>query len=99
MMKNGHSGLCSTCEGRIECTYPRYEDRPRIFCDEFDWAWQHRMEMTAASEKPQRAVASQSAQQPRTQSKYKGLCATCDNQLTCAFPRPADGVWRCEEFA
>lgn len=29
----------------------------------------------------------------------RGLCANCIHNATCDFPRPASGVWRCEEFA
>lgn len=29
----------------------------------------------------------------------RGLCATCVHHATCDFPRPAGGVWRCEEYA
>lgn len=29
----------------------------------------------------------------------RGLCATCVHHATCEFPRPAGGVWRCEEYA
>ncbi len=28
-----------------------------------------------------------------------GLCATCLHQATCDFPKPAGGVWQCEEYA
>jgi hypothetical protein len=34
--KNGYSGLCLTCEGRVTCTYPHREDRSTLFCEEFD---------------------------------------------------------------
>lgn len=29
----------------------------------------------------------------------RGLCATCVHHATCDFPRPAGGIWRCEEYA
>lgn len=29
----------------------------------------------------------------------RGLCATCVHNASCDFPRPAGGVWRCEEYA
>ena len=28
----------------------------------------------------------------------EGLCVTCDNRATCMFPRPAGGIWHCEEY-
>lgn len=27
-----------------------------------------------------------------------GLCGSCELNATCTFPRPASGVWRCEEY-
>ena len=98
MTKNGYSGLCATCEGRAKCTYPHDEDRPTLFCEEFDWWWQYRMEAAAVARlrapKPARHVS----EVRETLSRYIGLCRTCEHQETCTFPKPAGGVWHCEEF-
>jgi hypothetical protein len=32
-------------------------------------------------------------------ASVRGLCATCVHHATCDFPRPAGGVWRCEEYS
>jgi len=32
-------------------------------------------------------------------SPFKGLCINCDNRFTCVLPRPAGGVWHCEEYS
>lgn len=99
MTTNGYRGLCSTCEGRVTCTYPHFEDRPTLFCAEFDWAWHHRME-TAARVTPRfTRCETQTADMGKKPSKYKGLCATCIHQAKCEFPKSPDGVWHCEEFA
>jgi hypothetical protein len=98
MSQNGYGGLCSTCDGRATCTFPRYEGRPRIFCEEFDWAWQRRMELSAAARLTERRPVAQPAAVPRKESRYKGLCATCDEQNKCTFPKSGEGVWHCEEF-
>jgi len=29
---------------------------------------------------------------------YQGLCKNCDQRDECTFPRPAGGVWHCEEY-
>ena len=106
MSKNGYRGLCSTCEGRATCTYPHYGDRPTLFCEEFDglaanlaadaastgrfsWGGEGRVSVVAQEHR---------VEVRRKQSRYKGLCATCENQETCTFPKSADGVWHCEEF-
>ena len=99
MSKNEYSGLCSTCDGRATCTFPNYADRPRLFCEECDWWSQYRMETAAkAKHLPQKAEARSPVEVRRT-SKYKGLCATCDNQDGCTYPKPTAGVRHCEEFA
>jgi hypothetical protein len=100
MSTNGYFGLCSTCEGRATCTYPHLADRPTLFCAEFDWMWQHRMQTAVRAEPvaPRREVRSDNP--GKKTSKYKGLCATCEKQETCTFPRGVgESVWHCEEFA
>ena len=99
MSKNGYSGLCSTCDGRATCTFPHHADRPTLFCGEFDWLWQHRMETAAKAMPPRQEVEARPIVEARTTSKYKGICATCDNQDGCTFPKSPAGVWHCEEFA
>ncbi len=98
MTKNGNSGLCSTCDGRATCTFPKYEDRPKLFCEEFDWWSQYRMETTARIKPRVRQTEAPATVEARKTSKYKGLCANCDNQNGCAYSKPADVVWQCEEF-
>jgi len=29
---------------------------------------------------------------------FKGLCINCENRFTCILPKPAGGVWHCEEY-
>jgi len=98
MSRNRYRGLCMTCDGRATCTYPRHEDRPRIFCEEFDWAWQRRMELAAAARLTERKPVAQPAAVSPKEFRYKGLCATCDQQDHCMFPKSANGVQQCEEF-
>jgi len=30
--------------------------------------------------------------------ELKGLCINCENRFTCILPKPAGGVWHCEEY-
>ncbi len=105
MKKMEHGGICSTCEGRATCTYPIPKDRPVLFCEEFEGLCDN---LTAAAgtgqfmwggggrvsvEMPRHRVEVR-----RKQSPYKGLCATCESQAACTFPKSAGGVWHCEEF-
>ncbi len=103
MSKNGYGGLCSTCGGRGTCTFPHHEDRPRIFCEEFDWEWHRERELDAVARLMHRRPvayppAVEPRREPRRESRYRGLCATCDKQAECMFPKSGEGVWHCEEF-
>jgi hypothetical protein len=33
-----------------------------------------------------------------TTHREHGLCPGCDKRPTCVFPKPAGGVWFCEEY-
>ncbi len=85
-------GLCSTCRHDSTCTFPRSEDRPVHFCEEFD----------GEEDKPALAVVCHEEVLDQKAfadgEKYLGLCSTCAHRETCTFPKPAGGVWQCEEF-
>lgn len=107
MTKNGYSGLCSTCEGRATCTYRHYGDRPTLFCEEFDGLAANLTadaasagRLTWGGEAGVYILAQEHRLEVRQkQSRYKGLCATCENQEACTFPKSVGGVWDCGEFA
>jgi len=99
MKKREYRGLCSTCEGRTACTYPHYGDRPTLFCEDFDWLWQHQLATATPLKLTGRAFERLMAAAGQTAPQHKGLCTICENQTVCAFPKQIDGVWHCEEFA
>jgi hypothetical protein len=84
-------GLCSSCISESSCTFPRRPGVRVIDCLEFQG--EIRAE-TVRSPKPATPAATDSAPQPRT----PGLCSWCDRMPTCTFPKPAGGVWFCEEY-
>ncbi len=98
MKRKEYRGLCSTCEGRADCTFPHHNGRPTLFCEEHDWWWQYRMEAAAIAKllaprpRPPEPVATEKP------SQYKGLCRTCEHRETCTYPKPEGGVWHCDEF-
>lgn len=54
----------------------------------------------AAMQLPGRiAVAQAAPAESRDEPRMRGLCATCIHEKHCDFPRPAGGIWRCEEYA
>ena len=94
---NGSGGLCMTCNNAPDCYY-RARRGPALFCELFDgYALPAERKISvkapapADSSAPRRAAAEETA-------KYTGLCVNCENRRTCALPKPAGGVWHCEEY-
>jgi hypothetical protein len=87
-------GLCLTCNNYLNCTFTRDPKRPVLFCEEFD-------DFTAPIVNVTRLSAF-SDNRPddgeKDTDKYKGLCVNCENRTTCNLPKPASGVWHCEEY-
>jgi hypothetical protein len=82
------AGLCSTCQKDAWCRFPRKAKLPVMDCLEFDGeVLAHRIRRHRTG----RAATERHGDAP-------GLCAWCDAEATCAFPRPPGGVWFCEEY-
>ena len=89
-------GLCCTCRNASNCMYLRSSSRPVLNCEEFE-------EFPAQpAKKPTEVTMSMQSDNPGNtppeKSKYFGLCANCKHRKTCTFPKPAGGVWHCEEY-
>lgn len=87
------------CPGALACesadvVWPGNSDRPRNeLSDEDEYM------MSAARQLPGQIIQpteKEDAENRRIGSH--GLCADCLNQDSCDFPRPAGGVWQCEEY-
>jgi hypothetical protein len=50
--------------------------------------------MTAPAAEP--SIAVRAVEEETT--KYAGLCMNCDHRKTCRHPKPAGGVWHCEDY-
>ncbi|OGB94967.1 MAG: hypothetical protein A2Z31_07100 [candidate division NC10 bacterium RBG_16_65_8] len=91
------AGLCRTCVQAAECTFPRDPNRPVRSCDEFEGAdgprSDHIPRIVAASVFPLGGRPEKGA------TEVKGLCVQCARRHTCAYPKPAGGVWHCDELA
>lgn len=84
------TGLCATCANAPDCTHVRIAGGPVVSCDDLaplgiDVPDAVGVEAPAVREVPRPAALA-------------GLCATCERRATCTYPKPAGGVWRCEEF-
>lgn len=86
-----YKGLCSTCVNAASCTFPRNSERPVMHCDEFEGFETSRV---VTPKKFEQETSTQEA----SVVEYKGLCRNCENRVTCTYPKPAGGVWRCEEY-
>jgi hypothetical protein len=96
--KSEYGGLCMTCEHASTCIYPRDPDRPVWQCEEFE-VYEAPLETTTVN--GFLAVARAKARPDINENeevKFKGLCLNCENRKTCIFPKPEEGVWRCEEY-
>ncbi len=81
-------GLCMTCIHTKDCGFRRDVSQAVLECDEFD-----------IGQTPETAVIEQpAAQQIAPSTEFKGLCINCDLRQECKFPKPAEGVWHCEEY-
>lgn len=89
-------GLCRTCVKAPECTFPRDPGRPVRSCDEFEGADGPRSERLPRSVAP--AIFPTGGARAKGGAELKGLCLQCARRETCAYPRPAGGVWHCDEL-
>jgi hypothetical protein len=93
-----YQGLCSTCEGAANCTFPRDPERPILHCDELD---SYKPEIVTVKEAAGAELTTPKAVSRAKQKEvgeYKGLCVNCENRETCTFPKPEGGVWHCDEY-
>lgn len=83
--------LCSNCDNGDACAGGTRPRRPIFFCEAFV--------VFGAPPAPEsgRAAPEQPAGTLSTNG-YLGLCANCDNVRTCTSPKPAGGIWHCEEY-
>ena len=96
-IRNG-DGLCMTCNNAPSC-FHRARRGPALFCETFD-DYVHpdmrisgRMDFAPADRSAGLVVAEEDA------AAYSGLCMNCDHRRTCKHPKPARGVWHCEDYA
>ncbi len=91
------AGLCRTCIKAVECTFPRDPIRPVRSCDEFDGGDTPRFVDFAPAVAP--TIFPLSGAPDNGTGEMKGLCVQCARRHTCAYPKPAGGVWHCDELA
>ena len=89
--------LCVTCNNAPICTSRKDFKRPVYFCEEFDDYVPPkkgvRVQKSASS--PEHACKSPAGE---ISGQHLGLCLNCAHHETCTYPRPAGGIWHCEEY-
>jgi hypothetical protein len=88
-------GICSTCNHLDACVNNTENWKTIWFCEEFDNYIPPKPEVldlrTVLSGK--KTGNGKDDIQP-----FLGLCINCESVKTCVFPKPASGVWHCNEY-
>lgn len=94
-----YGGLCASCEEGPNCTYPRDFDHPPILCEQYVPYPPAQAKVSAVDTSKSDLLRSNRVVTGRADaSKYPGLCASCDKQTGCTYPKPEGGVWHCVEY-
>ena len=97
-----HKGLCPACVYKGECTYVKDTNKPVMQCCEFKGIgevqeqkliYRRRSEGETVWDISRPVLTKQ-----ESESELKGLCKICSLRNECTFPKPAGGVWHCEEY-
>ena len=86
------ASLCTNCRHLGDCTFLSKACSPIQNCELYE---------CGLSEKPRLMVVHKtcmSIEEPVNEDDLLGLCLTCENLKSCRLPRPASGVWMCEEY-
>ena len=84
-----YHGLCMSCNNALNCAYIQNSDQQILQCEEYE----------GYSEPLIRTADTKAGLQPKKMSgKFKGLCMDCENNETCMFAKPEEGVWHCSEY-
>jgi hypothetical protein len=88
-------GLCVSCCKASHCTFLKDFEKPILQCDEFEgYPCKPNQNFGVKSMVREELTEQQAAHQ----AEMIGLCVNCRHRETCTFPRPAGGVWRCDEY-
>jgi hypothetical protein len=85
--------LCSNCRHQGDCGFLQKACAPILECELYE---------CGLSEKPRlmvvRKTGAPAEAQPEIDDALLGLCINCENLRGCNLPKPAAGVWMCEEY-
>ena len=84
-------GLCSTCIHADHCALRSNPYRAVYECEEFSIG-------PAAKEPSRLRIVDPPGDRVEPVDGLRGLCVNCEHRDSCTLPRPAGGVWHCEEY-
>lgn len=87
-------GLCSNCRHAGDCTTLMKTSVPIIQCEMYECGLSSKPRLSLV--KRRAGAAGEEGPDPET---LLGLCENCDHLRACKLPKPAGGVWECEEYA
>ncbi|NWG01943.1 MAG: hypothetical protein HXY44_03670 [Syntrophaceae bacterium] len=93
-----YHGLCASCELELTCTYHRDPKHPILQCEEFRGLILSPVKGGELKNNPLPNIRKPALSPKIYFQQYKGLCETCEEKLSCTYPKPLGGVWHCEEF-
>jgi len=90
-------GLCSACKHEAGCIYPRSKGQIVLNCGQFEPCPPISRPAPSRDQVELERLWNKSSHK-ESETKFQGLCASCEDRNVCIYPKPAGGVWRCEEY-
>jgi len=87
-------GLCASCRYAETCRYLEKSEQIIFQCDEYEGY----EEKDSGKTKSIPEDSQIDKQQDQKDSRYIGLCASCENRDSCPYIPAEGGVWHCEEY-
>ncbi|HSV92120.1 MAG TPA: hypothetical protein VLH81_03550 [Desulfobacterales bacterium] len=88
-----NASLCTNCRHQSDCGFLPRASAPIFECELYE---------CGPAGKPRLMVVktadSQLSLQGDEPEALLGLCMNCENMADCNLPKPAGGVWMCEEY-
>ncbi len=84
--------LCTNCRHQSACSFLAKTPVPIVSCELYECGPPEAPRLRVLRTAPAPAAAPDGAE------AASGLCVNCENRSDCRLPRPAGGVWSCEEY-
>ena len=85
--------LCSNCKHQGDCAFLLKACSPILECELYECGPSGKPRLTVVNK-----TCAAAATHPEIGDTLLGLCINCENLRGCNLPKPAAGVWMCEEY-